>query len=108
MTFRRLNNDLDHYAREAITQLLGLQLRAGASEKSLHELVGGCVESASRAARGRGVQEGLDLHRLGSVLRTWHRENAVPNSRRSAAESSCRRKIRFALANTYPLSKAKV
>jgi hypothetical protein len=74
MKSRRSTSDLDHYAREAITQLLGLQLRAGMSETSLRRLAADCVASALRASLGPEVQKGLGLHRLGSVLRAWHKE----------------------------------
>jgi hypothetical protein len=74
MKSHRLTNDLDHYAREAITQLLGLQLRAGISETSLRKLVADCFAVAAKAAHGPEIQKGLGLHRLGSVLRTWHKE----------------------------------
>ena len=74
MKSRRPTKDLDHYAREAITQLLGLQLRAGISEGALRSLVTDCVAAALQSALGPNVQKGLGLHRIGSVLRTWHKE----------------------------------
>lgn len=70
----RTVDDLEYYAREAITQLLGLQIRAGTSIKSLRKLTADCVAVASKDAFGPNVQKGLGLHRLGSVLRTWHKE----------------------------------
>lgn len=74
MKSRRHTKDLDHYARQAIIQLLGLQLRAGISESSLRKLVAECVSTALESALSPDVQKGLGLHRLGSVLRTWHKE----------------------------------
>ncbi|HEU5136906.1 MAG TPA: hypothetical protein VFU13_17290 [Steroidobacteraceae bacterium] len=62
------------YAREAITQLFGLQLRAGTSVRELRKLVSECLENASKKVSGAKLEKGLDLHRLGSVLRTWHKQ----------------------------------
>lgn len=70
----RTSNESERYAREAITQLFGLQLRAGSSVPALRKLVAECLAAASRSNSGAKLNKGLDLHRLGSVLRTWHKE----------------------------------
>jgi Family of unknown function (DUF6502) len=74
MNTRLTKNESERYAREAITQLFGLQLRAGTSVRLLRKLVAECLTTASSDASGARLEKGLDLHRLGSVLRTWHRE----------------------------------
>jgi hypothetical protein len=64
----------DRYLRQALNGLLGLKLRTGASIDDLHEIVDGCIQSASRDFSIGSVEQGLDIHRLGSVLRDWHKE----------------------------------
>ena len=74
MNTQHTKNESGRYAREAITQLFGLQLRTGTSVRALRKLVAECLTAASSDASRAKLEKGLDLHRLGSVLRTWHRE----------------------------------
>jgi len=74
MKANRTRIESERYTREAITQLFGLQIRAGTSVPALRKLVAECVTIASKNVSGAQLEKGLDLHRLGSVLRTWHRE----------------------------------
>jgi hypothetical protein len=74
MNTHQTTKEAESYAREAITQLFGLQLRTGSSLQALRKLVDDCLTVASKYASGAKLEKGLDLHRLGSVLRTWHRE----------------------------------
>lgn len=74
MSTQQTKNESERFAREAITQLFGLQLRAGSSVRVLRKLVAECLTVASSDASGSRLEKGLDLHRLGSVLRTWHKE----------------------------------
>jgi len=74
MNTHQTMNESERYAREAITQLFGLQLRAGTSVRALRKLVADCLSIASNSVAGAKLERGLDLHRLGSVLRTWHKE----------------------------------
>ena len=71
------NRDLresDRFLRQALVGLLGLKLRSGATIDELRQLIDECLELADGDS-GFGVeQQGLDIHRLGSVLRTWHKE----------------------------------
>jgi hypothetical protein len=64
----------DLYIQEAIVQLLALKLRAGATVESLSELTSICLQRASYSSADVGINNGLDIHRLGSVLRSWHTE----------------------------------
>ena len=73
MNTNQTTKEAERYAREAITQLFGLQLRAGSSVRALRNLVAECLAVASKGVSGARPEKGLDLHRLGSVLRTWHR-----------------------------------
>jgi len=74
MNTDKTTNKAERYAREAITQLFGLQLKAGSSVRAIRKLMTECLASASKGVAGARLEKGLDLHRLGSVLRTWHRE----------------------------------
>jgi hypothetical protein len=74
MTTHRVTNESERYAREAITQLFGLQIRAGTSIRALRKLVEESLAIASKNVSGAKLEKGLDLHRLGSVLRTWHKQ----------------------------------
>jgi len=74
---KRKNQELtesNRFLRQALVGLLGLKLRSGATFDELRLLVGDCLELADAETRFGNGQQGLDIHRLGSVLRTWHRE----------------------------------
>jgi hypothetical protein len=74
MSTRQTSDETERYAREAITRLFGLQMRSGISLPALRKLVAECLLLASKGLAGEKLEKGLDLHRLGSVLRTWHKE----------------------------------
>jgi hypothetical protein len=74
MNTQHTKNESERYAREAITKLFGLQLKTGSSIRALRKLVAECLTAASSDASGAKLEKGLGLHRLGSVLRTWHKE----------------------------------
>lgn len=65
----------EHYIQQAVVQLLILRLQAGATSKEMEEFLASCVSEASRRPRSAPAsvrRRGLDIHRLGSVLRAWH------------------------------------
>ena len=65
----------EHYIQQAVVQLLTLKLQTGATTKEMKEFVASCVSEASsrpRASTNAIKRRGLDIHRLGSVLRAWH------------------------------------
>src|SRR5689334_12737662 len=62
------------YVEHAIVQLLALKMRAGYSASEMSAFVAGCLESAKTATAGSQTYQGLDIHRLGSILRCWHTE----------------------------------
>jgi hypothetical protein len=64
----------EHYVEQAVVQLLALKLRAGTSATQLQKFANKCVDRANRTTRQTYVYRGLDIHRLGSVLRSWHKE----------------------------------
>jgi hypothetical protein len=64
----------EHYIEQAVVQLLSLKLRAGTTRAQLRQFVAKCLEQASRSTTTIPNQRGLDIHRLGSVLRSWHKE----------------------------------
>lgn len=74
MSTDRIAKESEHYGREAITRLFELQLRAGSTVKGLTELAKTCIAAASREVSGAKAKKGLDMSRLGSILRTWHKE----------------------------------
>jgi hypothetical protein len=74
MSADRIANKSEHYAREAIVRLFTLQLRAGSTVEKLRGLAHSCISAASNEASGAPATQGLDMSRLGSVLRTWHKE----------------------------------
>ena len=66
----------EQYIEQAIVQLLCLQINAGHSAAKVKGLLRRCVEEANKTAESGRRNRGLDINRLGSVLRTWHRETA--------------------------------
>jgi len=74
MNIESTKNESDHYVREAVIRLFGLQLRAGMSPTVLRALAKECIAIASKDVSGPSTKMSLDLSRLGSVLRTWHKE----------------------------------
>jgi len=66
----------DRYVEEAIVQLLGLKAQTGTSASALRKFAQSCGAQAIRANKGATSYQGLDIHRLGSVLRAWHKQTA--------------------------------
>src|SRR5688572_3002464 len=64
----------EHYVEQAVVQLFALKLRAGTSATQLQKFANECVGRANRTTKQASSYRGLDIHRLGSVLRSWHRE----------------------------------
>jgi hypothetical protein len=64
----------EHYVEEAVVQLLALKLRTGNSLPKVEEFARRCLAKANCVARDSPSYRGLDIHRLGSVLRSWHRD----------------------------------
>lgn len=64
----------DRFLRQALVGLLGLKLRSGAPIEELRLLIDECLELAKSDSGFANKQLGLDIHKLGSVLRTWHKE----------------------------------
>lgn len=72
MRMRRRKLKSDEYIQEAITQLLVLKFRYAASGDSVRELIEKCLSDATRLSGRQQANQGLDIHKLGSVLREWH------------------------------------
>jgi hypothetical protein len=64
----------DSYVQTAIVQLLALKLRTGTSLAEMQEFAALCIDRAAKSCKAEAHHQGLDIHRLGSVLRTWHTE----------------------------------
>jgi len=66
----------EQYVEQAIVQLLSLKLRAGSSVAAVKQFSRCCL---AKALKSREVEEnfrGLGIHRLGSVLRAWHKQTS--------------------------------
>jgi hypothetical protein len=64
----------DQFLRQALVGLLGLMLKSGASINIVRALTLECLQRATDEEGSHGKQRGLDIHRLASILRTWHKE----------------------------------
>jgi hypothetical protein len=98
----------ESYIREAIIQLLSLRLRSGSSVKQLEEFVASCIRDASKSVKTADRHQGLDIHRLGSILRTWHTETKFLNKDGlpRPLQRSGRNSMRSLITAYYPSSKA--
>jgi hypothetical protein len=67
-------SESDRFLRQAIVGLLELKLRSGTSLTELRTIVGQCMAIAADEGELDRRHQGLDIHRLGSVLRAWHKE----------------------------------
>ena len=65
----------DLYVEEAVVQLLALKLRSGSTFAEVEEFVKDCLAKVDSMKLDSPSYRGLDIHRLGSVLRSWHRES---------------------------------
>jgi hypothetical protein len=68
--------DADQALLEAVVALLRIKQKSGSNSRDLHTFVRACLESLPKKKRHSAARLDLDLHRLGSVMRTWHRETA--------------------------------
>jgi hypothetical protein len=64
----------DQFLRQALVGLLGLMLKSGASISDVRALTHQCLDLATYEGGQTGRQKGLDIHRMASVLRAWHKE----------------------------------
>jgi hypothetical protein len=68
-------SEADGIIRHAIVQLFAVQLAAGASLAELRKFALACAESApTNVGYSRQSAADTDIHIIGSVLRSWHRE----------------------------------
>jgi hypothetical protein len=75
MTRSRKSQKAARIVREAVVQLFALKLAAGASQEELQYFADQCLDRASKkisAESNRATKP--DYHRIGSLLRAWHRE----------------------------------
>ena len=100
MTDRRSNIKSDKYLEQAIVQLLSLKLRTGASIETLERFTERCVDQVRHTTRNVIENRSLDIHRLGSVLRAWHKEteyltfDGLPRPLKAEGRSSLKTLIR--------------
>lgn len=64
----------ERYIEQAMVQLFGLKIQAGASKADLMLISENCIKQALRTNKTVNRYRGLDIHRLGSVLRSWHKD----------------------------------
>lgn len=97
----------ERYVEEAIVQLLGLKAQTGTSASALRKFAQSCGAQAIRANKGATNYRGLDIHRLGSVLRAWHKQTAyltpegLPRQLKTTGPAS----LRTLVTRFYPAQK---
>jgi hypothetical protein len=64
----------DRFLRQALVGFMGLVLRAGTSASELRAISAQCAQRAVEESSSNGREPGLDIHRLASILRSWHKE----------------------------------
>jgi hypothetical protein len=64
----------DRFLRQALVGFMGLVLRTGTTPNQLRAISAECVQRAADESERAGKQKGLDIHRLASILRAWHKE----------------------------------
>jgi hypothetical protein len=98
----------DNYVKQAIVQLLVLKLRAGTSVSQLRDLIDECLQQASKRSRGVPTYRGLDIHRLGSILRSWHKEAdyLTPDGLPRPLNTSGKASLRSLIRRFYPAEKS--
>jgi hypothetical protein len=69
-----MSTDSDRLLRQALVGLLELKLRSGATLDEVRRLVSNCVELVSSDSKLSDRRRVLDIHRLASILRAWHKE----------------------------------
>jgi hypothetical protein len=106
----RPRNNSDRYLEQAIIQLLSLKIQAGGSVSALREFSQKCIDQAIRTSKRSTAHRGLDIHRLGSVLRTWHKEtqyltfDGLPRPLKKEGQSS----LKTLVKTHYPEKKFRV
>jgi hypothetical protein len=75
MTRSRKSQKAARLVREAVVQLFALQLATGASREDVQRFAVQCVDHASKKISTESRRPArTDYHRIGSLLRAWHRE----------------------------------
>lgn len=75
MSKRQAKMKSESYIEQAIVQLLSLKIRSGSSMTEVRELINSCLTEACLTIGARPKPRGLDIHKLGSILRAWHTES---------------------------------
>jgi hypothetical protein len=97
----------DEYVEQAVVQLFALKLRAGATETNLRKFADKCLRQATLSTERGTRTRGLDIHRLGSVLRAWHKEtkyltyDGLPRPLRTAGKAG----LKSLICRFYPSEK---
>ena len=96
-----------NYVEQAVVQLFGLRVRTGSTEAQLRQFANKCIRQAIHSHKAPARYRGLDIHRLGSILRSWHKDSEYltfdglprPLPRRG------KRSLRDLVSQFYPTSK---
>ena len=80
MKSKKMSKESDRLLREALVGLLGLKLRSGATMDELRSLVSDCIHLVGSDSKLNDRGRVLDIHRLASVLRAWHKETRYLSS----------------------------
>jgi len=64
----------DRFLRQALVGFMSLVLRTGISVNELRAISAECVQRAKDESADSRKKQGLDIHRLASILRAWHKE----------------------------------
>jgi Family of unknown function (DUF6502) len=72
--------ETDRLLRQALVGLLRLKLQSDAAVDDLRALVAECVDLAVNDSALSNMKKTLDIHRLASVLRAWHKETRYLSS----------------------------
>ena len=70
----RKSSESDHFLRQALVGFMSLVLRSGTSLAELRAISAECVQRAADESAHSRKDQGLDIHRLASILRAWHKE----------------------------------
>jgi hypothetical protein len=74
MKSKKTSTESDRLLRQALVGLLGLKIRSGASQDDIRRLVSDCLDLVGNDSGSNDRRRVLDIHRLASVLRAWHKE----------------------------------
>lgn len=97
----------DDYVEQAIVQLLALKIRDGASTPQLKLFANECLQQAIQWSKTKPAYRGLDIHRLGSVLRSWHKETEylTPDGLPRPLSAQGRTSLKSLVSRFYPAEK---